>query len=115
ALAVELGALGHVTALEWQRELGDLAVETFATVEEAIDAVGHGAADTALVDGVGGRLYLRERPPDVPPMRVTAVPTAAEPYVVAVRIEDRMLLEELNAALERLANSGELAAIIDGY
>ena len=108
-LAVELGALGHVAAQSWQRRRPELVVMTHGSVDEALAAVAGGAADAALVDGVGGRLYLREYtesglvrldPPIVP-----------EPYAMAVRIGERTLHRRLNEALDGLARSGRLEEI----
>jgi ABC-type amino acid transport substrate-binding protein len=112
-LAVELGALGHVAAQAWQRSRPGLVVATYGSVDEALAAVAGGPADAALVDGVGGRLYLREHaesglvrldPPVVP-----------EPYAMAVRIGERTLHRRLNEALDGLARSGRLEEIANEW
>jgi polar amino acid transport system substrate-binding protein len=109
-LAVELGALGHVEALAWQRRLPGLVVGTHGSVDEALAAVAAGQADAALVDSVTGRLYLRDHP--TPPLVLLPEPVTPEPYVIAVRIGDRTLHRELDAALTRSNESGELEQII---
>jgi ABC-type amino acid transport substrate-binding protein len=112
-LAVELGALGHVEAQSWQRRQPGLSVATYGSVDEALVAVTDGAADAALVDGVGGRLYLRDHaagglarldPPVVP-----------EPYAMAVRIGERTLHRRLNEALAELERSGRLEEIANQW
>lgn len=108
-VAVELGALGHVEAQAWQRRLPGLVVATHGSVDEALAAVATGAAEAALVDGVGGRLYLRDHPASGL-MRLDP-PVTSEPYAIAVRIGDRTLHSRLNAALAALARSGRLEAI----
>ncbi len=107
-LAVELGAQGHVAATGLDRRLPDLTIIPAESVDRALDAVAQGAADAALVDAVGGRLYMRGAP------GLTRLPAAveSEPYALVVRAEDRELLKQLNAALERLAADGRLAAIV---
>ncbi|MCB8982361.1 MAG: amino acid ABC transporter substrate-binding protein [Ardenticatenaceae bacterium] len=107
-LAVELGAQSHVEALEWSRKLAGLTVQPYTTPEEALTAVLQGEADAALVDGINGRLFLR----DNPGLTYTANPVTVEPYALVVRIEDSELLDHLNDSLARLQSSGELDAII---
>jgi len=112
-LAVELGALGHVAAQAWQRRQPSLVVATYGSVDEALAAVADGAADAALVDGVGGRLYLRDHT-DSSLLRLDP-PVVSEPYAVAVRIGERTLHRRLNEALDGLARSGRLEEIADQW
>ena len=60
-LAVELGAQGHVEATQWAKRLPDLAFCPIPAPMTRWDAVAAGEADAALVDGVSGRLYLKEQ------------------------------------------------------
>lgn len=108
-LAVELGALGHVEARAWQARLQELAVVTYDSADEALEAAAAGAADAALVDSVGGRLYLRDHRDAG--LVLLDPPVVSEPYAIAVRIGDRTLVHRLNEALSRLERSGELHEI----
>ena len=112
-LAVELGALGHVAAQSWQRRWPELVVMTHGSVDEALAAVAGGVADAALVDGVGGRLYLREHTTSGL-MRLDP-PIVPEPYAMAVRIGERTLHRRLNEALDELARSGRLEEITNEW
>lgn len=112
-LAVELGALGHVEAQQLQRRLPDLIVQTHGSIDEALDAVAQGEADAALVDSVGGRLFLRDHPDSGLIRRPQAI--ASEPYALAVRIEDQTLLRHLNQGLRRLDETGELETFISRW
>lgn len=112
-LAVELGALGHVEALEWQKHLDDLTIVTYESTAGTIGAVAGGEADAALVDSVSGRLFLRDQPAD--DLTLLKEPVYSEPYSPAVRIEDRILLMEINEALARLADTGRLDEIINQH
>jgi polar amino acid transport system substrate-binding protein len=114
-LAVELGALGHVEALAHQRSLNGLRVQTYNSVAEALDAVVNGEADAALVDSVSGRLYLRDQPDANEQLVRLPNLVSSEPYAIAVRIEDQTLRKELNAALRRMNDSGDLEAIINDW
>jgi polar amino acid transport system substrate-binding protein len=115
ALAVELGALGHVEALEWQGRLSNLTVQTYGSPDEALAAVAAGEADAALVDSVSGRLFLRARDENKPRLVIQPKPVSPEPFAAATRIGDRILQRELNAALERLVADGRLDVIIDRW
>lgn len=114
-LAVELGALGHVEALEWERALGDLAVVTYGSAADALAAVSANEAQAALVDHVSGRLFLGQQAEPSRPLIVVPGIVAPEPYAIAVRIEDRILLDKMNEALGRLQSSGRLEQIVSDH
>lgn len=112
-VAVELGALGHVEAMSWARRLPQLTVRTYESVEAALGAVAEGEVDAAIVDSVGGRLYLREDAAERSrPLKLLPEPVTVEPYAVVVRKEDDALLQKLNAAMESLSSGGRLEALI---
>lgn len=106
-LAVELGAEGHVTALEWNQAGVAIEIAPANTAEEALLAVEAGEAAAALVDNISGSLALAERSS----LRVAGQPVASEPFVMVVRIEDEALLEALNGALRELKAIGQLDVI----
>lgn len=110
-LAVELGSLGHVEALNRQKQDNNLTVLPYESVDAAMAAAAEGEADAALVDYVSGRLFLRDNPAAAH-LTFAPISGASEPYAMAVRIGDESLLNELNAALTRLSTSGRLEAII---
>jgi polar amino acid transport system substrate-binding protein len=110
-LSVELGALGHVEATTWAKELGDLTVVPYPTADEAMTAVAVGQADAALVDAISGRLFLK----DTPDLKRTAVPVTVEPFAIVTRIGDRRLLNELNDSLAQLQTTGKLNEIVNHW
>lgn len=114
-VSVEIGALGHVKALEWQRRLERLTVQTHTDVHEALDSVAKGKADAALVDSIGGRLYLRSIAPNEKKLTILPTPANSEPYVMAVRIGERELLSRLNTALDDIIRDGTLDDIIAAH
>lgn len=109
-LAVELGAQGHVEATQWSKRLPNLTVLPHTSADEALDAAAAGEADAALVDGVSGRLYLKDRPGSV--LVRSGPPVTVEPYAMVVRIEDETLLAKLDEALFSLKSAGELDKVI---
>ena len=107
-VAVELGSQGHMVANAWQRRVPDLVINSYNTPDGALDAVAAGRADAAVVDGISGRLYLAANDG----VQATGEPVTVEPYAMVVRIEDEMLLNELNESLDRLQESGRLDELI---
>jgi len=110
-LGVEYATEGDVEARRWARRLGDLSVLPLTTAGEAMAAVGSGAADAALVDGISGRLYVREHPD----LTLVPEPVTSAPYAVAVRADDRSLLRAVDAALEAMAADGALETILSRF
>ncbi len=111
ALAVELGAQGHVEATQWQRRLRELIIEPFPTPHEALDALAQNTVDAALVDAISARIYLDGRDD----LKLLNPPVTVEPFAMVVRKEDEQLLRELNAALETIEESGQLQTIIERW
>lgn len=114
-LAVELGAQGHVEAMQWKKRLVDLTVEPYTTADDALSAVANAEADAALVDSISGRLFLHNQPAETPSLKLVSPPVTVEPFAMVVRIEDETLLEKLNEALASLAASGQLDQIIQHW
>lgn len=106
-VAVEIGAQGHVVALEWQRRLPDLSVTPQNSPEEALTAVVDGAADAVLIDAISGRLFLAE----TAALQRLPAPVTVEPFAAVVRIEDERLLAEIDAALDTLREANKLDTI----
>jgi polar amino acid transport system substrate-binding protein len=111
SLAVELGALGHVEAISWAKRLAGLTILTYPTAVTALTAVGTGEADVALVDGISGRLFMRE----TQGLQLVKPAVTVEPYAVVVRIGDERLLQEVNNILSALQESGQLDTIIEKW
>jgi ABC-type amino acid transport substrate-binding protein len=108
-LGVELGALGHVAALELLRHKPGLEILPYPSGHDALDALTGGMVDAALVDHVTARLYLREMEPgNSSGLKRLPDPVMSEPYAIAVRIEDRTLLEKISNGLTALKIRGEL-------
>jgi polar amino acid transport system substrate-binding protein len=119
SLAVELGALGHVEALEWGHQIADLAIQPYGSVDEALNAVATGEADAGLVDAVSGRLYLMQQAAEPPAggdlLRRLPEPVTVEPYALVVRIGDQKLLERLNESLSNLTTAGQVERIVERW
>lgn len=110
-VAVELGAAGHVEATTWQRQIPGLAIATFTSSDEALQALADGQVDAAIVDNITYRLV----DPAGIGAELVAVPLTSEPYAIVVRRDDAGLLEELNDALADLRDNGRLDSILDSW
>lgn len=110
-LAVELGALGHVEALAWEKRVAGLTILPYPSADEALTAVVEGAADAALVDAISGRLFLQA----TPTLQLLPNSVTVEPFAAVVRIDDGRLLSELNRALAYLEKNGELEQMIQQW
>jgi ABC-type amino acid transport substrate-binding protein len=110
-LAVELGALGHVEAMQWAQRLPNLTVVPYNTPDDALVAVSQGEVDAVLIDSVSGRLFLLHQPD----LHIVDAAVTLEPYALVVRNEDGLLLQKLNESLRRLKNSGRLEQIVDRW
>lgn len=108
-VAVELGALGHVEALGLARSQPGLTVVPYGSADEALAATANGDTGATLIDGIGGRLYLRT---DQSGLRLLPEPVTSEPFAVVVRIEDEALLQQIDVELSRMKSDGHLAELI---
>jgi ABC-type amino acid transport substrate-binding protein len=110
-LAVELGAEGHVLATTWQRRIPGLELSPFNTSDEVLAAVAEGRADAAILDAASALTHLR----DFPALQIIGETVTDEPYAIAVRADDEILLEKLNESLQRIRLSGRLDTIISSW
>jgi len=110
-LAVELGALGHVEATNWAKEIPTLTVIPYPTADEAMTAVADGAADAALVDAISGRLFIQQ----TPALKRLAEPVTVEPFAIVTRIDDRRLRAQINNSLANLEKNNKLDEIISHW
>jgi arginine/lysine/histidine transporter system substrate-binding protein len=109
-VAVELGSEGHVQASLWGQQVVGLEVVALPTAVDALWLVGQGEVDTAVVDHVTARHYLRDAPQQG--LRLQPNPITVEPYAVVVRARDKRLLNEVNGALRQLQQSGALDRLV---
>lgn len=109
-VAVEYGSQGDAVARRYSRRLRALDIVRFVQPDEALEAVLRGEADAAIIDHISALLYRRAHP-DAP---LVIAPDAAfpDPYAVAVKLTGRELAGKVNAAMQELRNSGQLAAIL---
>lgn len=104
-VAVELGAMGHVAAIEQQKQLDNLQILTVQTPDEVIAAMVSGSADAAIIDNITAQLARS------PHIKMVDPAVTVEPFAFVVRAKDQALLNQLNTTLKILENAGELQQI----
>ena len=110
-VGVELGSNADTEARRLQRSTapGMQLQSTYRSPEEALDALVNGEVDAAITDNASAQTYLATHPGRV---TVLSPPLTDEPFVVAVPARADALAGMVNATIERLRNSGELARIM---
>ncbi len=106
-LAVELGSEGHVVGLTWARKVAGLEIVPFNTPSEVVAAAA-ATTSAALLDHINARLLLA---PQENALHLAPIPVTVEPYALVVRVEDDLLLEQLNTSLAHLDEDGTLTTI----
>lgn len=81
----------------------------YRSPDEALLALAAGEVDAAITDNTSAQAALRERPGT---LLVLPTPITDEQYAVAMPAEARGLAAQVNATIERLRASGELARMM---
>jgi polar amino acid transport system substrate-binding protein len=81
----------------------------YRSPDEALDAVAAGELDATITDNASAQAYLSAH---AGRLRVLAPPLTDEPYVVAMPAKATALSARVDATIERLRASGELAEIM---
>jgi len=110
-LGVELGSEGDVQGHVLSKRLRDLTLRSYSTPAEVLSAVSQGEVDAGLVDAISARQFIRAGGK----VRIVGEPVSDELYVVAVRLEDKALLQAINAALVEMRDDGTLVRLADKW
>lgn len=110
-VGVELGSNADTEARRLQRSTapGMQLSSVYRSPDEALAALASGEMDAAITDNASAQAYLTAHPGTV---SVLSPPLTDEPFVVAVPARADALARSVNATIERLRNSGELARLM---
>ncbi len=110
-VGVELGSNADTEARRLQRSTapGMQLQSTYHSPEEALEALVSGQVDAVITDNTSVQAYLAAHPGSV---TVLSPPLTDEPFVVAVPARADALAASVDATIERLRNSGELARLM---
>ncbi|NLG48813.1 MAG: amino acid ABC transporter substrate-binding protein [Chloroflexi bacterium] len=104
-VAVELGAEAHQLARQLARDRGmDVEVVPVREPEEVLALLEQGEVDAILCDKVTALTYVGQGMP----VRFAGADLTSDPYVIAVRPDAPILLEQINQALQEWQESGFL-------
>ena len=109
--AVELGSNADTEARRIAREITPTLnlVSEYHSPDEALQAVAAGEADAAITDHLSAQTYLAANPGA---LLILNSPLTDEPYVVVMPVRADGLAARVNASIERLRASGELARMM---
>lgn len=109
--AVELGSNADTEARRLSRTITPtLSIQsTYRSPDEALDALVRGEADAAITDNLSARTYATANPGT---LRVVQPPLTNDPYVIAMPVRAEGLAGRIDATIERLRASGELARMM---
>lgn len=108
-VAVEMGSQAHSLARQYVTRRGyQIEIVTAYSADEALSLLASGGADVAIADAVTALAYLG----DNDTVRLASNEQLTdEPYVIAVPREAKVLLDELNRAIDAMRQDGSLAEI----
>jgi ABC-type amino acid transport substrate-binding protein len=112
-VGVELGSNADTEARRLARtNLTSMQVRpTYHSASEALDALTRGELDAAIADNTSVELYAASHPGA---LSVLLPPLTDEPFVAAMPVQAGALASRVDATIERLRASGELALIMGG-
>ena len=107
SIGVQLGTTGDIYA----GDIEDATVERYNKGYEAVQALLQDKVDAVMIDSQPANVFVEQNEG----IYVIDEAFTYEEYAITVAKEDTELLEEINAAIAKLEESGELQAIIDKY
>jgi ABC-type amino acid transport substrate-binding protein len=112
-VGVELGSNADTETRRLARTtlLGMQVRSTYHSAEEALVALVQGEVEAAMADNTSAQAYAAAHPGAV---EVLSPPLTDEPYVVAMPARATGLVAQVDATIERLRASGELALMMGG-
>ena len=106
-VGVQLGTTGDIYA----DDIEDATVERYNKGYEAVQALLQGKIDAVMIDNQPAKVYV-EKNPD---LKIVDEAFTYEEYAIAINKNDTELLNEVNAAIDKLKASGKLDEIINKY
>lgn len=111
SVAVELGSGADTEA----RRLARTSLPTvllhsvYRSPDEAMDAVANLKEDACITDNLSAETYIAAHPGS---LAIVLPPLTDEPYVVAMPVKAEALANSVNATIDRLRSSGDLARLL---
>lgn len=111
-VACIFGTAGHITALGWQQTITPQPILITANSPHTLtQALVNGALDAIILDHVTAlKAAGDETSIQILPMMITE-----EPYVVAARLEDRVLIKVIDSIIDEMRVDGTLQRLINQW
>lgn len=111
-VAVELGSNADTEARRLSREITPTLnlKSTYHSPEEALQALVTDEAQAAITDNLSAQTYVAAHPQT---LTILDPPLTDDPYVIAMPVKADALATRVNATIERLRTSGELAKMLN--
>lgn len=107
-IGVQLGTTGDTMA----EGFSEAIVEKYNKYSDAVDSLIQGKIDAVIIDRDTAKVFLDDNANEVEILKNSF---AEESYAIAVNLENKALLDELNGALKKLSLNGDIRDIKDNY
>ena len=106
-IGVQLGTTGDVFA----GDIENATIERYNKGFEAVQALGQNKVDAVIIDREPAKVFVSENEG----LKILDEEYTVEEYAIAIAKDNQELLEQINASLTKLKDSGKLQEIIDKY
>lgn len=106
-IGVQLGTTGDIFA----GDIENAAIERYNKGFEAVQALGQNKVDAVIIDREPAKVFVSENEG----LKILDEEYTVEEYAIAIAKDNQELLEQINASLTKLKDSGKLQEIIDKY
>ena len=110
SIGVQTGTTGDIYATG-DAEGTDLTVERFNNGNDAVLALANGQIDCVIIDNEPAKAFVAKQTG----LTILDTEYAFEEYAIAVAKENTELLDQINAALDKLTEDGTIQGIVDKY
>ena len=107
-IGVQKGTTGH---LYCEDDYGTERVRPYKNGPEAVQALLNGSVDCVVIDNEPAKRLVEANEG----LTILDTAYAEEEYAIALALENKELLDKINAALDELLDDGTLQAIVDKY
>ncbi|MCR5474916.1 MAG: basic amino acid ABC transporter substrate-binding protein [Lachnospiraceae bacterium] len=106
-IGVQIGTTGDIYA----EDIKDATIERYSKFFEAINALSQDKIDAVIVDREPGKVFVSENEG----LKMIDEEFTVEEYAIGVAKENTELLDQINASLKKLQESGKIDEIIGKY
>ena len=113
-IAAENGSAGQ-TAIETNETLSTNEFISCAAQKDVLLEIKAGTTEIGVIDYVMAKASIGEGTDYSDLMIVESVELTPEEYAIGIRLEDKVLLEKINAAIDEMVADGTLKALAEKY